>query len=61
MKIEFTDQEAMACRQMLEVALKTMGKQAVPAYIMLEQKFEKGAQPKREAADPFSEDDAPAA
>lgn len=60
MKIEFTDQEAMACRQLLEVALKTVGKSAVPAYIMLEQKFEAASKPSgRQAADPF-EDDVPA-
>jgi hypothetical protein len=63
MKIEFDAQEVVACRQLLEVALKTVGKNAVPAYIALENKFQQALnendppQKGSRKSDPFEEDD----
>ena len=41
MTVDFSPQEIAACRQLLEVALKTVGRNAVPAYVALDQKLEK--------------------
>ena len=40
MQIEFDAQEVVACRQMLEVALKAVGRDAIPAFVRLDDKFE---------------------
>lgn len=37
--VSFTDEEIVAARQMLEIALKTMGRQAVNAFSILDSKL----------------------
>lgn len=51
MQVDFTPQEIVACRQLLETALKTIGRNAVPAYMALDQKLEAAQTPPPERAD----------
>lgn len=41
MQIEFDAQEVVACRQMLEAALKAVGRDAIQAFVRLDGKLEK--------------------
>lgn len=55
MTVDFSPQEIAACRQLLEVALKTVGRNAVPAYMTLDHKLEAAMAPAR-SNEPFEDD-----